>query len=211
VSAGRASNYDAVKRALDVVIASIALVITLPIQLVVGVLVLRNFGRPVFFRQARPGRDGRLFTLVKFRTMRDTVGAVETLSDSERITPFGQRLRSTSLDELPTLLNVLRGDMSFVGPRPLLVQYLSRYNVEQARRHEVRPGITGLAQVSGRNSLGWSEKFDLDVQYVEQRSFRLDTKIMLRTVKTVIRKDGISSPNHVTAAEFTGSPYRSTL
>jgi lipopolysaccharide/colanic/teichoic acid biosynthesis glycosyltransferase len=162
-----------------------------------------KLGSPVFFRQRRPGRHGRIFEMVKFRTMteaRDASG--ELLPDAVRLTSFGKWLRATSLDELPELWNVLRGDMSLVGPRPLLVSYLSRYSPRQARRHEVRPGITGLAQVMGRNALGWNEKFEWDVRYVEQQSFWLDLKILGLTVKAVIFRHGISAQGDATMPEF---------
>jgi lipopolysaccharide/colanic/teichoic acid biosynthesis glycosyltransferase len=200
----RPRRYDGVKRCLDLVIALIVFCAALPIQVVVAILVVRNFGRPVFFTQQRPGRNGRVFTLIKFRTMRRSDPASGMLSDRDRLTPFGQRLRSTSLDELPTLLNVIKGDMSIVGPRPLLVEYLGRYTEQQARRHEVRPGVTGLAQVSGRNSIGWEKKFALDVDYVDRRSFRLDAAIVLRTFAAVLKREGISADGHVTTDPFLG-------
>jgi lipopolysaccharide/colanic/teichoic acid biosynthesis glycosyltransferase len=197
--------YDYVKRGLDVVLAAGALVASLPVQAVVAVLVARRLGRPVLFRQERPGRDGRIFTLVKFRTMANAApGASGVDADASRLSPFGQRLRSTSLDELPTLVNVLKGDMSLVGPRPLLVQYLSRYTPEQARRHDVRPGVTGLAQVKGRNAIGWDEKFALDNEYVRSRSLLLDAKILFWTVAAVVKRDGITADDHVTTHEFMG-------
>lgn len=197
--------YDRVKRALDVLGAAILLVATSPVQLAVAIAVAASLGRPVLFRQVRPGRGGRVFTLVKFRSMRDADPSRHLVTDEERITRFGRALRSTSLDELPTLLNVLRGDMSIVGPRPLLVSYLERYSPEQARRHEVRPGITGLAQVSGRNAIGWDEKLRIDVEYVDNRSLRLDACILRRTVLAVLRREGVSADGHVTAHEFRGS------
>lgn len=197
-------RYDAFKRTFDVVGASVALVISLPLQLVIAACVAVKLGRPVLFRQPRPGRDGRIFTLVKFRSMSDMSVVDGRVTDSERLTGFGKTLRSTSLDELPTLINVVRGEMSFVGPRPLLVAYLGRYSLQQARRHEVRPGITGLAQVSGRNGLSWSEKFFLDVRYVDSRSFALDLSILWRTISSVVKREGISADGHVTAAEFIG-------
>ena len=201
----RTRPYDPVKRALDIVSSAILLVLTSPVQLVVAVAVASTLGRPVLFRQPRPGRDGRVFTLVKFRTMRDADPERGLVSDANRLTTFGRALRSTSLDELPTLVNVLRGQMSMVGPRPLLVSYLERYSPEQARRHEVRPGVTGLAQVSGRNAIGWDEKLRLDVEYVDRRSLRLDATILWRTVTTVLRRDGVSANGHVTAHEFLGT------
>ena len=201
----RTRPYDPVKRALDIVSSAVLLVLTSPVQLVVAVAVASTLGRPGLFRQPRPGRDGRVFTLVKFRTMRDADPERGIVSDADRLTPFGRALRSTSLDELPTLVNVLRGQMSMVGPRPLLVSYLERYSPEQARRHEVRPGVTGLAQVSGRNAIGWDEKLRLDVEYVDRRSLRLDATILWRTVTTVLRRDGVSASGHVTAHEFLGA------
>ncbi|WP_314146307.1 sugar transferase [uncultured Leifsonia sp.] len=201
----RTRPYDPVKRALDIVSSAVLLVLTSPVQLVVAVAVASTLGRPVLFRQPRPGRDGRVFTLVKFRTMRDADPERGLVSDADRLTPFGRALRSTSLDELPTLVNVLRGQMSMVGPRPLLVSYLERYSPQQARRHEVRPGVTGLAQVSGRNAIGWDEKLRLDVEYVDRRSLRLDAAILWRTVTTVLRRDGVSANGHVTTHEFLGT------
>jgi sugar transferase EpsL len=191
------------KRVLDVILSTIALVFLSPVMFVTALIVLTKLGFPVIFRQVRPGWQGRPFTLMKFRTMRD--GDRETQTDAARLTPTGARLRALSLDELPELLNVLCGDMSLVGPRPLLMQYLERYTPAQARRHEVRPGITGLAQVRGRNALTWEEKFEYDVWYVDHCSFWLDVQILVLTIKRVIRRDGISSPDHVTAREFTGS------
>lgn len=202
---GPASAYDGPKRILDVFGAAAALVVTSPVQLIVALAVAAKLGRPVLFRQPRPGRDGRIFTLMKFRSMRDLDSTRGLVSDEDRLTPFGRMLRSTSLDELPTLVNVLRGDMSIVGPRPLLVSYLERYSSEQARRHEVRPGITGLAQVSGRNAIGWDQKLRLDVEYVERRGLRLDAFILWRTITSVVRREGISADGHATAREFTGS------
>jgi lipopolysaccharide/colanic/teichoic acid biosynthesis glycosyltransferase len=184
-------RYDPLKRVVDIVLASVLLIVTLPIQVTVTLLVRIKLGSPVMFRQDRPGLDGRIFTITKFRTMIEAVPG-DPASDIDRLTPFGQRLRSLSLDELPTLLNVIRGDMSLVGPRPLLVSYLDHYSPEQARRHEVRPGITGLAQVSGRNDLTWPEKFAKDVEYVDRRSLRLDAVILARTVGTVVSRSGIS-------------------
>jgi lipopolysaccharide/colanic/teichoic acid biosynthesis glycosyltransferase len=197
----RRRPYDVVKRGLDIVAAVVALVVGSPVLAVVAVLVARRLGRPVLFRQPRPGRDGRVFTLLKFRTMRENPPGRE-LPDEERLTAFGRALRSTSLDELPSFVNVLRGDMSIVGPRPLLVSYLSRYTPEQARRHEVRPGITGLAQVSGRNTVEWERRFDLDVEYVDRRSLRLDAWILVRTVRTALGRSGISADGHATMPEF---------
>lgn len=170
---------------------------------VVGLLVRLKLGTPVFFRQRRPGWRGEIFELIKFRTMTDERDATgKLLPDAQRLTPFGRWLRSTSLDELPELLNVLRGDMSLVGPRPLLVQYLDRYSPRQARRHEVRPGLTGLVQVKGRNALSWDEKFEWDVRYVETQSFWLDLQILLLTLKTVLFREGISAAGDATMPEF---------
>ena len=202
MSQSEARPYDAVKRGIDVAVSSVGLVITSPIQLVTAAAVLVAHGRPVLFRQARPGKSGEIFELVKFRSMRQPDDSHVT--DAERLTSVGRFLRSASLDELPTLWNVLKGDMSLVGPRPLLVEYLPRYSADQARRHEVRPGITGLAQVSGRNGLSWDDKFATDVRYVDTRSFALDVKILLLTVAAVFRREGISHEGHATMSEFTG-------
>lgn len=194
--------YDHVKRLLDLSGAVVLLVISLPVQGVVALAVAIKLGRPVLFRQQRPGRNGKIFTMLKFRSMVDVDPVRGLVSDGDRLTPFGAALRATSLDELPTLVNVVRGDMSIVGPRPLLVSYLDRYTPHQARRHEVRPGITGLAQVGGRNDLGWAERFERDVEYVDSRSFRLDTRILLRTGMSVFKREGISAKGHVTMPEF---------
>lgn len=194
--------YDRVKRILDIVISALGLALTAPIQLATGGVVLVALGRPVLFRQPRPGLNGDVFVLVKFRTMREPDPAHTT--DAERLTRVGRLLRSTSLDELPTLWNVLKGDMSLVGPRPLLVSYLERYSRDQARRHEVRPGITGLAQVRGRNALSWDEKFSYDVQYVDRRSLRLDLQILAETIATVVRREGIDDASGATMTEFMG-------
>ncbi|WCO65852.1 sugar transferase [Iamia majanohamensis] len=191
---------DLVKRSVDVVGAALGLALAaVPLAVVAG-LVRRDLGRPVLFRQLRPGRDGELFELVKLRTMRDGPG-----DDAERLTPLGLALRRTSVDELPELWNVLRGDMSLVGPRPLLPEYLALYSPRQARRHEVRPGLTGLAQVSGRNLVGWDERLELDVQYVERRSLGLDLAIIARTLAAVVRRSGVSADDHATMRPFTGS------
>jgi lipopolysaccharide/colanic/teichoic acid biosynthesis glycosyltransferase len=204
--------YDLLKRIVDVVVSAIALVLLSPVLAVVALLVRIKIGGPVIFRQIRPGKDAKLFTIYKFRTMRDAsagdrgVDAVAT--DSERLTLFGRRLRSTSLDELPELYNVLRGDMSFVGPRPLLPEYLDRYNDEQARRHEVRPGITGWAQVNGRNALSWVERFTMDVDYVDHRSFAFDARILAKTVSAVLSRKGVSAPGAETMQPF--DPGRKT-
>lgn len=193
------------KRLIDLAVAVPAFAVSLPVQGAIAVLVARKLGRPVLFRQRRPGLHGRPFTMVKFRTMLAPDPAAGRVDDADRMTAFGAALRATSLDELPTLLNVIRGDMSLVGPRPLLMQYLDRYTPEQARRHEVRPGLTGLAQVSGRNAIEWDDKLALDVEYVDRRSLRLDLRILLLTVRQVVRRDGITAPGHVTTAEFMGS------
>lgn len=191
------------KRLLDVMVAAALLVLLSPVLLVVAALVRARLGRPVLFCQRRPGLHGRPFVMVKFRTMRDA--GAGRLSDAERLTPFGRLLRATSLDELPELWNVLRGDMSLVGPRPLLMQYLPLYTPEQARRHEVRPGITGWAQVNGRNAISWEEKFALDVWYVDHRSLALDLRILWLTAARVLRRDGITQAGEATAAAFAGT------
>ena len=196
--------YDLVKRAIDILIAGLALILSLPIQLVVALLVRINLGSPVLFTQQRPGRSGRMFTMYKFRTMRDITE--DLVSDEDRITPFGSWLRSTSLDELPELLNVLKGDMSIVGPRPLLPEYLPLYTARQARRHEVRPGVTGLAQVKGRNAMPWAERLAWDVRYVETRSFALDCRIVLDTFKVVLARGGITEEGQVAMTDFEGAP-----
>lgn len=192
------------KRALDLTLTLPVLLLSLPIQLVVAVLVRLRLGSPVLFRQARPGLGGKSFELMKFRTMRPVDPLRGWTDDASRMTPLGALLRSTSLDELPTLWNVVRGDMSLVGPRPLLVQYLGRYTAEQARRHEVLPGLTGLAQASGRNALTWEDRFRFDVQYVDRQSLSLDLSILRRTVGSVLRREGISGEGEVTMSEFTG-------
>ncbi|WP_104176606.1 sugar transferase [Cryobacterium sp. Y50] len=197
-------SYALVKRATDLGLAAGALIVSLPIQAGVAVAVAVKLGRPVLFKQLRPGLNGRVFTLYKFRTMTTADPHRGLITDEQRLTHFGKSLRSTSLDELPTLVNVLRGDMSLVGPRPLLVSYLQKYSANQARRHEVRPGITGLAQVSGRNALSWEDRLELDVQYVERCSFLLDLSIIGRTIGAVIRRDGISAVDSVTMPEFDG-------
>ncbi len=196
------------KRAVDVVVASVVLAASLPVQVGVAIAVRTSMGSPVLFRQPRPGKDGVVFELVKFRTMRNP--DAERVTDAERLTTLGRFLRSTSLDELPTLWNVVKGDMSLVGPRPLLVEYLPRYSPEQARRHEVRPGITGLAQVSGRNAISWEQKLTLDVEYVDHQSLALDLQILARTAVSVLRRHGISAQGEATMAPFLGGgPDRS--
>lgn len=194
------------KRLLDIVIASIALILLSPLYFYVAYKVKKNLGSPVLFRQVRPGLYGKPFEMIKFRTMKDATDAHgNPLPDNERLTPFGKMLRSTSLDEMPELWNVIKGDMSIVGPRPLLMEYLPLYSKEQAKRHDVRPGMTGHAQVNGRNAIGWEEKFKLDTWYVENRSLWLDFKIMLQTVKKVIAKDDINEAGEATMSKFTGS------
>ena len=196
------------KRILDVAIASTALVLLSPVYALVAYKVKKNLGSPVLFRQTRPGLHGQPFEMIKFRSMKDALDtAGNPLPDSERLTPFGKMLRATSLDEMPELWNVIKGDMSIVGPRPLLMEYLPLYNSEQAKRHEVRPGITGYAQVNGRNAISWEKKFELDTWYVNNQSFWLDFKIMLKTVKKVLAKDDISAEGDVTMHKFTGSKH----
>lgn len=191
-----------VKRIVDVVIAAVALVVLMPVLLVVAVSVSVFLGRPVFFTQVRAGRSGRPFRILKFRTMLDVDEAAGRVDDADRLTRFGNFLRSTSLDELPGLVNVLAGDMSIVGPRPLPVAYLDHYSEVQARRHEVRPGITGLAQVRGRNAADWDERLRWDVEYVESVGLGRDLSIVLSTVGVVIRRQGVSAPGHVTCGSF---------
>lgn len=194
------------KRTLDLLLSLLVLVCLAPFLLCLAVLVRIRLGSPVLFRQMRPGLGGRPFRLVKFRTMLDSTDSQgQLLADAARLTPFGRFLRSSSLDELPELWNVVRGDMSLVGPRPLLMQYLDRYTPEQARRHEARPGITGWAQVNGRNALSWEQKFALDVWYVDHRSLLLDLRILWLTGIKVVRREGISAPGEATMQEFRGS------
>ena len=194
------------KRLLDIIIASIALILLSPLYFFVAYKVKKNLGSPVLFRQVRPGLHGKPFEMIKFRTMRDALDAQgNPLPDSERLTPFGKMLRSSSLDEMPELWNVIKGEMSIVGPRPLLTEYLPLYNTEQAKRHNVRPGMTGHAQVNGRNAIGWEEKFKLDTWYVENQSILLDFKIMFKTVHKVLAKDDISAEGEATMTKFTGT------
>ncbi|EGQ7993258.1 sugar transferase [Vibrio vulnificus] len=194
------------KRTFDFIISFGLLLLLSPIITIVAWKIRKNLGSPVLFRQTRPGLNGKPFEMVKFRTMKDGVDVQgKPLPDSERMTPFGDKLRNSSLDELPELWNVLKGEMSLVGPRPLLTQYLSLYSPEQARRHEVRPGVTGWAQINGRNAISWEEKFKLDVWYVNNRSFCLDIKILFLTIKKVFVKEGISADDHVTMPEFKGN------
>lgn len=203
---GRRGVNAMLKRVFDVLAAALALVILSPVLAVVAWQISRKMGSPVLFRQVRPGMNGKPFEMIKFRTMKDAVDAEgNPLPDSERLTPFGQFLRSSSLDELPELWNVLKGEMSLVGPRPLLMEYLPLYTPQQYRRHEVRPGVTGWAQINGRNSLSWDEKFQLDVWYVENQSLWLDLKILFMTVKKVVVRDGISADGEATMPKFTGS------
>lgn len=195
-----------IKRPQDFLCALLAIIVLSPVMLITAILVRIKLGSPVLFTQDRPGKDGKIFKLYKFRTMLPPKGGViDPAQDAARLTPFGKKLRSTSLDELPELFNILKGDMSVVGPRPLLVQYLSRYNAHQARRHEVRPGFTGLAQVHGRNAISWEDKFDWDVKYVDKVTFLGDWKIIFETIRTVLKKEGISSQNSSTMEEFMGT------
>ena len=194
------------KRFFDIVAATLGLIALSPVIAVVAYLIHKRLGSPVLFRQVRPGKGGKPFEMIKFRTMRDAFDVNgKPLPDSERMTDFGRFLRSSSLDELPELWNVIKGDMSLVGPRPLLMEYLPLYNEEQFRRHEMRPGVTGWAQINGRNALSWEEKFKLDVWYVDNQSLALDLKIIFRTIKKVLVRDGISAEGEVTMTRFTGS------
>lgn len=196
------------KRIIDILIAATAIFLLFPVFLIVCYKVRNNLGSPIFFLQERPGKDGKIFKMIKFRSMKDAFDKEgNLLPDHERITPFGQKLRSTTLDEMPQLINVLKGDMSIVGPRPQLAEFMDHYTAYQMRRHEVRPGMTGLAQVSGRNNLSWEEKFDLDVKYVDEYSFFLDFKIMFKTVKVMSKKEGINAPDQtVGATRFSNNP-----
>ena len=194
------------KRPMDAFLATVALIVFSPLMLITAILVRIKLGSPVLFTQERPGRYGKPFKLYKFRTMLPPKdGVIDPKKDAERLTPFGKKLRSTSLDELPELFNILKGDMSVVGPRPLLMQYLKRYTPHQARRNEVRPGFTGLAQVHGRNSISWEEKFDWDVKYVDHVTFAGDWKIIINTIKTVLKREGITSETSSTMEEFMGT------
>ncbi|MEX6456703.1 sugar transferase [Moraxella osloensis] len=194
------------KRAFDIAASTSVLVVLSPVLAITAYKVKKELGSPVLFRQTRPGLHGKPFEMIKFRTMKDATDKEgNALPDSERLTDFGKKLRASSLDELPELWNVLKGDMSLVGPRPLLMEYLPLYSAEQAKRHNVRPGVTGYAQVNGRNSLSWEDKFKLDTWYVEHQSLWLDMKILLKTVKKVIIKDGISAEGEATMTKFTGS------
>ena len=200
------------KRAFDIAASTSALIVLSPVLAITAYKVKKELGSPVLFRQIRPGLHGRPFEMIKFRTMKDATDKEgNTLPDSERLTEFGKKLRASSLDELPELWNVLKGDMSLVGPRPLLMEYLTLYSAEQAKRHNVRPGVTGYAQVNGRNSLSWEDKFKLDTWYVEHQSLWLDMKILLKTVKKVIIKDGISAEGEATMTKFTGTKFTGTV
>lgn len=201
-----------IKRILDFTLSLIALIVLLPILLITAILVRIKLGRPVIFKQQRPGKNEKIFTLYKFRTMTDKKDEEgNLLPDSERLTKFGKILRSTSLDELPELVNILKGDMSIVGPRPLLVEYLELYNEKQKHRHDVRPGLTGLAQVSGRNSISWEEKFKEDIEYIEKISFLEDIKIILKTVTKVFKREGIAQKGNDTMERFKGSEEKANV
>lgn len=203
-------NY--LKRVMDFILSLLAIIMLSPVLLVVAVLVRTKLGSPVLFTQERPGKDEKIFKLYKFRTMTDEKDENgNLLPDEVRLTKFGKLLRSTSLDELPELFNILKGDMSIVGPRPLLVRYLPRYNAEQKRRHEVRPGLSGLAQVNGRNAISWEDKFKYDVQYVDNVTFFGDWKIIFQTVLNVLKRDGISSETSATMEEFMGNEMEEVL
>lgn len=198
--------YEFIKRTFDIILSLAALIVLSPILLIVAILIYFKLGSPVFFVQERVGKGNKVFKMIKFRTMKDDRDKNgKLLSDEERLTPFGSKLRSLSIDELPELINILKGDMSIVGPRPLLTQYLPLYSKEQIKRHDVRPGLTGWAQVNGRNSITWTEKFKLDVWYVKNRSVLLDLKIIFLTAKKVIIKEGINQSNNVTMEYFNGS------
>ena len=200
------------KRAFDIAASTSALVLLSPVLAITAYKVKKELGSPVLFRQTRPGLYGKPFEMIKFRSMKDATDKEgNALPDSERLTEFGKKLRASSLDELPELWNVFKGDMSLVGPRPLLMEYLPLYNAEQAKRHNVRPGVTGYAQVNGRNSLSWEDKFKLDTWYVEHQSLCLDMKILLKTVKKVIIKDGISAEGEATMTKFTGTKFKGTV
>lgn len=195
-----------IKRAIDILGSSLGGLLISPILIIIAILIRIKLGSPIFFTQDRVGKDGKVFKIIKFRTMLEAYDKFgEPLSDKERVTSFGNFLRSTSLDELPELINVLKGDMSLVGPRPLLVEYIDLYSKEQFRRHEVRPGMTGLAQVNGRNNLNWDDKFKMDVEYVDNVNLLLDIKILFLTIFKVLKRDGISKDGHVTIDKFKGN------
>ncbi|WP_270670110.1 sugar transferase [Paraclostridium bifermentans] len=195
-----------IKRAIDILGSSLGGLLISPILIIIAILIRIKLGSPIFFTQDRVGKDGKVFKIVKFRTMLEAYDKFgEPLSDKERVTSFGNFLRSTSLDELPELINVLKGDMSLVGPRPLLVEYIGLYSKEQFRRHEVRPGMTGWAQVNGRNNLNWDDKFKMDVEYVDNVNLLLDVKILFLTIFKVLKRDGISKDGHVTMDKFKGN------
>jgi lipopolysaccharide/colanic/teichoic acid biosynthesis glycosyltransferase len=204
----KSTPYDRTERTFDLIAALIAFVVLAPVMIAVALAVAVALGRPVIFRQARAGLHGKHFSIYKFRTMLDVDESRGLVTDADRLPRFGRLLRATSLDELPALLNVIRGEMSLVGPRPLPVQYLDRYTEEQARRHLVRPGITGLAQVRGRNALSWDKKFELDLEWVENRSTTLYVRILRETAAVVIRRDGVAADGHATAPEFLGTPAK---
>ena len=195
-----------IKRILDLILSLMALILLMPLMIIIGILVRINLGSPIIFKQKRPGKNEKIFTLYKFRTMTDEKDEKgKLLPDSQRLTKFGKFLRSTSLDELPELINILKGDMSIVGPRPLLVEYLKLYNEEQKHRHDVRPGLTGLAQTSGRNAITWEEKFEKDIEYVHNISFIGDVKIIIKTAIKVFKREGISGTNSDTMQKFEGN------
>lgn len=198
-----------IKRILDFILSLIALIVLSPLMLIIGILVRIKLGKPIIFKQKRPGKNEKIFTLYKFRTMTDEKDEEgNLLSDSERLTKFGKFLRSTSLDELPELINIIKGEMAIVGPRPLLVEYLPLYNEEQKHRHDVRPGLTGLAQISGRNAIEWEEKFEEDIEYVNNITFIQDTKIILKTFVKVFKRDGINQEGNATMKKFEGTKER---
>ncbi|CEN84568.1 UDP-galactose phosphate transferase [[Clostridium] sordellii] len=195
-----------IKRTIDILASSIGLLVLSPVLIIVGILIRVKLGSPIFFTQDRLGKDGKVFKMIKFRTMLDATDKWgEPLPDEDRLTPFGKALRSTSLDELPELINVFKGDMSLVGPRPLLIEYKELYSEEQFRRHEVRPGITGWAQVNGRNTIAWNERFKMDIDYVDNQSVFIDIKILFMTIFKVLKRDGISQDGHVTMEKFNGN------
>ena len=199
-------GFQTMKRLVDIVVASVAILLLSPIFILVAYKVRKNLGAPIFFYQERPGENGKLFKMIKFRSMKDATDSEgNALPDEQRITPFGQKLRSTSLDEMPQLFNVLKGDMSIVGPRPMLKEFVELYSPEQARRLEVKPGMTGLAQVSGRNELDYEQRFECDVWYVDHHNTWVDFKIMLKTVSVMLKREGINAPGHVGPSLFKGN------